>query len=214
VTPEWPIIGDGWGGLMGDGRLADVLGSPAVGGGRSPSNTTVAFLGACAALSSATAAFILTGYRLAGGLAAAAATVCLLAGTISARAGGSSRGVFTESILDRVFDACVLGPVAWVFRSGAPRLTALALIGLGAAYVASYERAKAGSLGYRSSEGLAYRTVRSALLVLALLTGWIEIGLWAFAALTTAAAAVRTWNVAAQESRARVTRAAGLPGER
>jgi phosphatidylglycerophosphate synthase len=190
-----------------------VLGSPAAGGGRIPANTTLAFLGACAALSGATAALILTGHRFAAGTTAMAGAICLLWGTISARAGGTSPGIFAESILDRVFDVCVLAPMAWVSRSGAPRLTALALIGLGAAYVASYERAKAGSLKYRSSEGLAYRAVRSFLLVMGLVTGWIEAALWAFTGLAAVAVAVRAWNVAVQEGRGRI-RPAGLPGGR
>ncbi len=47
---------------------------------------------------------------------------------------------------------------------------------------------------------------RWALLVFALLTGWIEVSLWAFVVLTGAASAVRAANVARQERRARLTR--------
>ena len=56
-------------------------------------------------------------------------------------------------------------------------------------------------LGYRGTESLAYRATRYATLVLALLTGWLEPALWIFVVLTAAAAAVRAWNVAAQERR-------------
>ena len=85
---------------------------------------------------------------------------------------------------------CLIGLVAF-----------LALVALGASYLASYERAKGESLGYRGSEGLGYRSARLALLVLALLTGWIQGALWAFVILTVAASAVRGWNVARQERR-------------
>jgi hypothetical protein len=81
-------------------------------------------------------------------------------------------------------------------------VTALALVGMGAAFVASYERAKGQALGYRGSEEVAYRTARAGLLALALLTSWTRGFLWAFVVLTAAAAAVRAWNVADQERRA------------
>ena len=73
-----------------------------------------------------------------------------------------------------------------------------ALVGLGASYVASYERARGRSLGYAGSEGFLYRAVRALLLVLGLLSGWIEAALWAFVGLTILAAALRAWSVAEQ----------------
>jgi len=108
---------------------------------------------------------------------------------------------FADGVLDRVFDACVLVPLAWVAREGSNVDAFLALIGLGASYLASYERARGAALGYRGTESLAYRATRYATLVLALLTGWLEPALWIFVVLTAAAAAVRAWNVAAQERR-------------
>lgn len=108
---------------------------------------------------------------------------------------------FADGVLDRVFDACVLVPLAWVARSGSNLDAFLALLGLGASYLASYERARGEALGYRGSENLAYRATRYTTLVLGLLTGWLHATLWIFAALTIAAAAVRAWNVAVQERR-------------
>ena len=135
------------------------------------------------------------------GVAALLAAVCLVAGTTRARAGGSRDVLFAELIVDRVFDASILAPLVWVWRFHSSRVALLALIGLAASFIASYERARGRSLGYRGRETVGYRTVRAAILVLGLLTGWIEAALWAFVVVTLAAAAVRTWNVAQQERR-------------
>ena len=54
-----------------------------------------------------------------------------------------------DALLDRALEACVLAPVAWVSRDGSPRVAVLALVGLGASYLASYERARGESLGFR-----------------------------------------------------------------
>jgi glycyl-tRNA synthetase len=110
----------------------------------------------------------------------------------------------------RIFDAGVLAPLAWVARHGDERVAALALFGLGAAFLASYERARGQSLGYRGSEGVGYRAVRVAILAAALLTGRLEPLLWVFLALTVAAAAVRAWNVALQQ-RGSTARMEGAP---
>jgi uncharacterized membrane protein YphA (DoxX/SURF4 family) len=72
-------------------------------------------------------------------------------------------------------------------------------VGLGAAYLASYERAKGQALGYVGVESLGYRVTREALLVFGLLTGWVAGALWAFTIVTLAAVGARAWNVAIQE---------------
>jgi hypothetical protein len=157
---------------------------------------------ALAALFSAlTAFFLLNHHRVWGGAAALVAAGTMLVAAAAARVTKDARAHFTALVLDRVFDACVLAPLAWVARAGSIRIASLAMIGLGASFVASYERAKGRSLGYAATERLGYRSVRSALLVLGLLTGWVEPSLWAFAALTVVAAMVRAWNVTEQERR-------------
>src|SRR5207249_8901795 len=119
------------------------------------------------------AALILTGHRVLAGVAALVGGAAMVAGGLVVRAGlDTPRVVFADLMLDRLLDAAVLAPLAWVARSAAPTVTALALVGLGAASVASYERAKGQALGYRGSEEVAYRTARGGLLALALLTGW------------------------------------------
>ena len=147
---------------------------------------------------------ILSGHRQWAGVAALAGAALSLAASEPL---AGARTAFAGRMLDRALEACVLAPVAWVSRDGSPRVAVLALVGLGASYLASYERARGESLGYREAEGPGFRTVRAGLLVLALLTGWVEFWLWAFTAITASASVVRAGNVARQERRARLTQA-------
>jgi hypothetical protein len=163
----------------------------------------IALLSAAAVLSAATALLVLARHRPLAGVAAGLAAAGLVAGTAGARTAGSRRGALAELLLDRAFDAAVLAPVAWTARSADPGVAAAALVAMIGAFVASYERARARSLGYRASEGVVYRTVRSGLLALALLTGWLSALLWLVAALTAAASGVRAWNMTLQEHRIR-----------
>jgi CDP-diacylglycerol---glycerol-3-phosphate 3-phosphatidyltransferase len=158
-------------------------------------------LGGSAGLSVLAGALILYRHRLLAGLASLPAAVLLLTGSVGARTEGSRRGSFAECMADRIFDGAILVPLAWLSRTGSDVIAFLALAALGASYLASYERAKGESLGYRGSEGLGYRAARAALLTFALLSGWIRGPLWAFVALTAAASGVRGWNVARQERR-------------
>lgn len=160
------------------------------------------------ALSGIVAALLLTDRRFLAGLAALASGAALLAGSRRARGPGLPDGVpgrpkFAERILDVVFDASILVPLAWVMRSGSKWDAVLAVAGLGSSYLAAYQRARGESLGYVGSESRVYRLTREALLVVGLLSGWIAAALWAFTILTLAAAAVRAWNIVIQERHAR-----------
>jgi hypothetical protein len=84
-------------------------------------------------------------------------------------------------------------------RAGSNWDAILAMVGLGAAYLASYQRAKGKGLGYAGSESLGYRLTREALLVFGLLTGWVAGALWAFTVVAIAAMGTRTWNIVLQE---------------
>jgi hypothetical protein len=160
-------------------------------------------LAAAAVLCVATALLLLSRRRVLAGVAALLAAVALLLGSL-ARTESPRRSRFAEGVLDRGFDASVLAPLAWDLRAGAVRVAVLALVALGASFLASYERARGQSLGYRGTESIAYRAVKGLMLPLALLTGWIEGFLWAFVVLATAAAAVRAYNVARQDREARL----------
>jgi hypothetical protein len=134
--------------------------------------------------------------------------VALFAGTTLARPDSDrsermhGRAYFAERILDLVFDASVLVPLAWVMRAGSNWDAILAIVGLGAAYLASYQRAKGKGLGYAGSESLGYRVTREALLVFGLLTGWVAGALWAFTLVAISAVFARTWNIVLQERHA------------
>jgi hypothetical protein len=161
-------------------------------------NRSLALLAGAAVLSGATAAILIARHRLWAGVAAGPGAVALVVASVQWRIHGGRRARFSYLVLDLAFDTCILAPIAWVERLLEPRVAVLALIGLGASYVASYERARGNSLGYQGAEELPYRTARAALLVLGLLTGWIEPTLWVFVALTGLAAGLRAWSVAGQ----------------
>jgi phosphatidylinositol phosphate synthase len=169
----------------------------------------LAAMAASGLLSGLAAALLLTHHRLSAGLAALSSAAALLVGSIQARGEGGfserllGRAGLVERILDLGFDASILVPLAWVMRAGSNWDAVLAMVGFGAAYLASYERARGEALGYVGSESVGYRLTREALLVLGLLTGWIAASLWAFTSLTVAAAAVRAWNIVVQERHAR-----------
>ena len=178
-------------------------GSPAQ-GRTSPqkgAGSAAALLLASAALCGGSAALIVLRHRLLAGVVALAAAATLVAGTVRARAQGDRPVLFAELIVDRIFDAAILAPVAWVWRSQSVRISVLALVGLAASYLASYERARGRSLGYQGNETVGYRVVRGAILAIGLLTGWVESALWALVVLTVSASSTRAWNVARQERR-------------
>ena len=160
-----------------------------------------ALLATGALASAGTAVFILTRNRLPAGLVAMVGAVAIaLAGSVWARPGARER--FGARLLDRAYEASILVSLAWVNREGANIDSVLALVGLGASYLAAYQRAKGQALGYHGTEGAALLWTRYAILVLLLLTGWLLAGLWVYVALTVPAAAAQAWNVARQERRA------------
>ncbi|HJP67092.1 MAG TPA: hypothetical protein VKA30_12400 [Actinomycetota bacterium] len=165
--------------------------------GRSTILLALALLVAAESIAAATW-LVLGRERVLGGFSALVALVVMI-GVIPVAEG--RRSAFAERLLDRLFDACVLAALAWISRATDPAVSMLALAGLGASYVAAYERARGEGLGFRGFEAMAYRAVRQALLVVALLTGWLELFLGVFLAVTALAAAVRASNVAAQERR-------------
>jgi hypothetical protein len=173
-----------------------------------PLSWALAMLAVSGVLSGLTAALLLTRHRVPAGFSALGAGAALLAGSmlIGREAGGhaptSGRARLAERILDVGFDASILVPLAWVMRAGSDWDAILAIVGLGAAYLASYQRAKGKGLGYAGSENLGYRVTREAILVLGLLTGWLAPALWTFTVLAVAAACVRAWNVVIQERHA------------
>ena len=117
----------------------------------------------------------------------------MLDGTL-ARVKGTSGpwGAFLDSTLDRVADASVFGGLAaWFVLGGHSRpLAGVALFCLVSGALVSYAKARAEGLGYRCDVGIAERSERLLIgLVAAGLAGLgvpyvLAIGLWALAALS------------------------------
>jgi CDP-diacylglycerol--glycerol-3-phosphate 3-phosphatidyltransferase len=113
---------------------------------------------------------------------------------VLARVKGTSGawGAFLDSTLDRIADASVFAGLAiWLVRSHQGALACVALFCLVTGLLVSYAKARAEGLGIRCDVGVAERTERLLIvLVAAGLTGLgvpfvLAIGLWALAVLTT-----------------------------
>ncbi len=134
----------------------------------------------------------------AAGWAALAAGACLVAAGVLLRP-GDRRARVVLSFADRAFDGCVLGSLAWVTRASEPAVAAASLVALAAGFLASYIRAKGGSLGYGIEEGVVTPILRYALVSLALILSWTSWAIWVVAGLMLLAAAVRASQVAKEE---------------
>ena len=109
-----------------------------------------------------------------------------------------SWGAFLDSTLDRIGDAAVFtGLAVWLSRDHQPVLAGVALYCLVAGGMVSYARARAEGIGVRADVGVAERSERLlVVLVAAGLTGLgvpfvLAIGLWAVAAASTVTFAQR-----------------------
>jgi hypothetical protein len=164
------------------------------------------------ALIAAAVALVLLRHRLFGGIVALAAGASLLWGWSLAERTVAATSTFVAMLVDPLYDAALLGSVAWVTRKPDPHASVLALVALGLCYVASYERSRADALGYRTFEGVGYRAARCALISAAALVSRPTVPLWLLIALAAGAVAVRGSNVAIQHRRDRRAQAAtGAP---
>lgn len=118
------------------------------------------------------------------------AVVLLLGGSMDAFDGAVARasdrstpyGGFYDSVTDRISDGVVLVGLAWSVVDR-PRLLLLVLVGLVAAQVTSYVRARAESIDLECSVGLMERAERGIVVLVGLLGGpLLEPALWALAA--------------------------------
>jgi hypothetical protein len=136
------------------------------------------------------------------GVLAGLGGVLLLAGGHRANhgEGGPVDRMLTE-LLDRGWDAALLGSIAWLSRSGSPRVAIGAIVALCASFLSSYVRARGAALGYSVEESHVARGVRYALVTAGLLLDGLGWAVWSVAALSVLAAIVRTRQVA-QEARA------------
>jgi hypothetical protein len=132
------------------------------------------------------------------GWAALGAGACLVIGGILLRS-DDRRARVVLSFADRAFDGCILAALAWTTRSTHASVAAAALVALAAGFVASYIRARGGSLGYGIEEGVVTPVLRYGLVSLALIFGWTTWAIWVVAGLMLLAAAVRASQVAKEE---------------
>jgi hypothetical protein len=141
---------------------------------------------------------LLDGHEDAAGVAALVAGVGLVCAGLLLRP-GDRRARVVLSFADRLFDGCILAALAWTTRSSDPAVAAASLVALSAGFLASYIRAKGGSLGYGVEESVVTPALRYGLVSLALLFGWTSWAIWVVAALMLLAAGVRASQVAKEE---------------
>ena len=118
----------------------------------------------------------------------------LFDGAVAKASGSASvRGAFFDSVTDRVADALLFGGCAWYLAShGGGHVVVLPLAILAVAFLVSYERAKAESLGIAAKGGLMERAERLIVLGVALLSASIFVPvLWVLFGLTTLTAVGR-----------------------
>lgn len=132
------------------------------------------------------------------GWVALASGTCLVLAAVLLRAGDRAARVLL-SFADRAFDGCLLAALAWVARAGDRSTAAAALVALAAGFLASYIRARGGSLGYGIEEGVVTPVLRYGLLSFALILDWLPWAIWAIAGLMLLAAGVRASQVAKEE---------------
>jgi CDP-diacylglycerol--glycerol-3-phosphate 3-phosphatidyltransferase len=128
----------------------------------------------------------------------------LLDGPVGRATGRATRwGTYLDSVIDRLSDAAMLGAIAWHLRLERPRAAAVAIAALALAFLVSYTKARASSLGYRCDVGLAGGADRVVLAAAALvIPGAAETALWVLAGLflvTTLQRAGAVWKQAAGE---------------
>ena len=135
-----------------------------------------------------------TGHLFAGTMVCTGFVFADMLDGVLARMKGTSGawGAFLDSTLDRIGDAAVFGGLAiWLARDHQGGLALVTLYCLVAGGLVSYARARAEGLGVRCDVGVAERTERLLIaLVAAGLTGLgvpfvLAIGMWALAVLTT-----------------------------
>lgn len=140
-------------------------------------------------------AYILsTGQFLLGGIAAlAAGCFDVLDGSLARYAGRESAfGAFLDSTMDRYSESIVfLGLLIYYSRAGAITQVILVYATMVGSLLVSYTRARAEGVGISCREGLLTRVERTLALIIFLVIGQMEIGLWALAILVNLTALQR-----------------------
>jgi phosphatidylglycerophosphate synthase len=112
-------------------------------------------------------------------------------GDLARLTGRTSRsGAYLDSVLDRWTDAALIIGLAFSDLDAYATAAAFALVG---AFLTSYTRARAQSLGTDCPDGIATRDARLLILMAAPLLGRIALGLWLVAVLGAITSIHRMW---------------------
>ena len=163
------------------------------------------------ALSIVVAVAVVRDLLLVAGLAAILAAVADALDGAVAKAGGrvSRFGAVLDSTTDRLSDALLFLPVAWLYgvspppdKSGQAWVAAAALVTMTAAFLVSYVRARAEGIGLDAKVGIAERAERLIIVIVALLLNLLPWAMVILAVLTVITFVQRLLHVRAQSQRA------------
>jgi CDP-diacylglycerol--glycerol-3-phosphate 3-phosphatidyltransferase len=113
---------------------------------------------------------------MAGLIAIVAALLDVFDGALAKAKGRVTKfGAFLDSTTDRLSDALLFGPIAWLYgvspdsaAHDEPWVAAVALVALVASFLVSYVKARAEGLGFGAKVGIAERAERVLLVIIAL----------------------------------------------
>ena len=137
---------------------------------------------------------IIDGHLLAAGLTGiAAGFMDAFDGALAKAKGRTSKwGAFFDSTTDRLSDALVLAPIAWLYGVDPDPVSiyskttaALALIALVTSFLVSYSKARAESLGFKCDVGIAERAERLIIINAGLILGFVPLAVGVLAVLGT-----------------------------
>lgn len=163
------------------------------------------------ALSIVVAVAVVRDLLVVAGLAAIVAALADALDGAVAKAGGrvSRFGAVLDSTTDRLSDALLFLPVAWLYgvspppdKAGQEWVAAAALAAMTAAFLVSYVRARAEGIGLDAKVGIAERAERLIVVILALLFDVLPGAMVLLAVLTTVTFVQRLLHVRAQSQRA------------
>lgn len=117
-------------------------------------------------------------------------------GAVARLTGQVSRaGALLDSTLDRYGEAAVLCGLGWhLMQTGNDLGALLAMIALFGSVMVSYLRARSEGLGVDNQVGLLTRFERTGITLLALLTGYVVVGLWILAIFSHVTVAQRLFH--------------------
>jgi len=165
---------------------------------RSSGRRAVSVAFTLAVLAAGAAAWLVAaGERTGAGVAVLVAGAGLAMGGRFRSGGAGPRASFGGSLLGRAVETAPLAALAWTLLPS--RAGVAAVVALAASFVASYVHVKGTGLGFSAPEHPALLPLRMGAVAAGLLTGWVEAGLWASAAVSAVGAAMAVAAVAGQE---------------